>query len=42
MPMRAASMTVSLRDAATQTGGWGRCSGLGTMLRSGIEKCTPS
>ena len=41
MPMRAASITVSLRDAATQTGGWA-LQGLGTMLRSGIEKCTPS
>ena len=41
MPSRAASWIVSRREAATQIGGWGFCTGLGTTLRHGMEKYLP-
>ena len=37
MPLVAARWMVSRRLHATQSGGWGRWSGLGTMLRGGMR-----
>ena len=42
MPFSAASRMVSRREQATQSGGWGFCTGLGTTLRGGIDTKRPS
>ena len=42
IPARAAMWMVSRFEHATQMGGWGFCSGLGTTLRQGMEKKRPS
>ncbi len=41
MPSCAARWMVSRLEQATQIGGWGFCTGLGTTLRAGIEKNWP-
>ena len=41
MPSWAARWIVSRFEQATQIGGWGFCTGLGTTLRAGIEKYWP-
>ena len=41
MPSRAASLMVSRLEQATHSGGCGFWTGLGTMLRAGIEKYSP-
>ena len=42
MPSRAANLMVSRFEHATHSGGWGFCAGLGTTLRHGMEKYSPS
>ncbi len=42
MPSRAATIVVSRRDEATQSGGWGFWSGFGITLRAGMPKYAPS
>jgi hypothetical protein len=42
IPFSAASRIVSRREQATQTGGCGRWTGLGTTLRGGIVTYAPS
>ena len=42
MPSCAASLMVSRFEHATQSGGCGVCTGLGTTLRTGMEKYFPS
>ena len=41
IPARAAAWMVSRLEQATQIGGCGFCSGLGTTLRTGMEKNLP-
>ena len=42
MPLRAATRIVSRFVQAIHMGGWGFCSGFGSTLRQGMEKCSPS